>query len=895
MFNSKRSRNATAVALLVLLVLATGLQAESSARPAGDQLLKMIPAESLFCIRVNHFEYTLSQIDQFLAGVSPMPMGISILARMQFAKVLGSPELNGVNMNGSFAVFGVIVPGEQTQTNPVSNVFIGGLVPVTDYKQFISGNPNCSQPDEKGVSKITSNGTPTMLVTQVGNYALISQANDYEKLMTYKKLQGIATSASAESAPLASTLDAAEMKLAMTEPIWAYGNVQQASKTFGAMLFGKMEEFKTNMENIKTKDPNTPPMMNIENIINMYVSVFETLMKETQYLSIAINPKPNVLNITKTISAVPGTDMANMFVADASAAQENKLLGYLENGAMMNFGFKINTPFWKQFNIKSIDLLSTIAGENINAEDITKMKALAANVIDCLDGPVVCSASIDTKNKPPFVAKYVIAVKDKEKFNRLIEEAIQMLNTSGIMDFYKDMGIETGFTIQRGVDRYKDVSIDSAKFTMKFTDANSPQGQMINAMYGGGFDYRWGMVDGLWVCTIGGNANLAIHELIDQVKTSGPKQIGNEMKAALALLPEADKADFVVTYNFLRVFKMMTAMIPMPMPQMDIPTRSNIVFAGKAGNGKMVVNIALPKEHLTEIMAAFQTMQQQIMQQKQPGSPRSRGIDGISDEEMIWVKCNNPNCKAEYQTGLKAYHKYMLEHADVMALTAPPLICKECSESSAYRAEKCENPDCRIVFIQGSSGPADFSDRCPKCGRSETEEIRKQRRKAAPVKPRATISRKFVIPKKNLQIPKDMQACAANFRKIQATIKKYEEDKGKLPDWLSDLVPDYLSKETLLCPSDAEHVARYSPDPKLPCSYSWEFSAKPIPTGWDPTGRTLYRDWKAQQVELFGDVVPKVRCNHHGSRCLNLSVGGQIWWGPLNWEYMFKPDYRFGD
>jgi protocatechuate 3,4-dioxygenase beta subunit len=38
-----------------------------------------------------------------------------------------------------------------------------------------------------------------------------------------------------------------------------------------------------------------------------------------------------------------------------------------------------------------------------------------------------------------------------------------------------------------------------------------------------------------------------------------------------------------------------------------------------------------------------------------------------------------------------------------------------------------------------------------------------------------------------------------------------------------------------------------------------------------------------------------VRCHHHGSnRVLNLSAGGQIYWGKLDWEKMFKPDYRFG-
>ena len=79
-----------------------------------------------------------------------------MLVRMQLANVLGSPELNGLNMNGSLAIFGVILPGEQTSNNPASNIFIGGFVPVTDYRQLMS-NHNCSRPDDKGISKITSN------------------------------------------------------------------------------------------------------------------------------------------------------------------------------------------------------------------------------------------------------------------------------------------------------------------------------------------------------------------------------------------------------------------------------------------------------------------------------------------------------------------------------------------------------------------------------------------------------------------------------------------------------------------------------------------------------------------------------------------------------------------
>ena len=48
----------------------------------------------------------MNQTDQFLAGVSPMPMGVSMLVRMQLAQLLGNPQLAGLSTNGNFAAFG---------------------------------------------------------------------------------------------------------------------------------------------------------------------------------------------------------------------------------------------------------------------------------------------------------------------------------------------------------------------------------------------------------------------------------------------------------------------------------------------------------------------------------------------------------------------------------------------------------------------------------------------------------------------------------------------------------------------------------------------------------------------------------------------------------------------
>jgi hypothetical protein len=97
-------------------------------------------------------------------------------------------------------------------------------------------------------------------------------------------------------------------------------------------------------------------------------------------------------------------------------------------------------------------------------------------------------------------------------------------------------------------------------------------------------------------------------------------------------------------------------------------------------------------------------------------------IDVLVDK--IWAKCNNPACKAEYQTSKKGYFEYVEEHANPMAPTVPPMVCEKCGKQSVFRAEKCMNPDCGIVFLWGSV-PNDFADRCPECKRSETEENRK--------------------------------------------------------------------------------------------------------------------------------------------------------------------------
>lgn len=102
-------------------------------------------------------------------------------------------------------------------------------------------------------------------------------------------------------------------------------------------------------------------------------------------------------------------------------------------------------------------------------------------------------------------------------------------------------------------------------------------------------------------------------------------------------------------------------------------------------------------------------------------------IDDISDDEMTWVICLNKSCNATYEMSLKEYYRFVTANATPMG-PAPALTCKECGEPSVYKAEKCQNPACGFVFRSGSV-PNDFEDRCPKCGKSATEEIREARKR----------------------------------------------------------------------------------------------------------------------------------------------------------------------
>jgi hypothetical protein len=582
----------------VLMVCAAG-----AAQTTSNDPLSIIPAESLFCVKINNLSGTLGKVDQFLAGAVPVPP-LSMMVTPQLGKLLGSPDANGVNLAGNFALFGPLPGGDQGSFSRVA-----ALIPVSNYDQFVKANKNVTPPDAQGISTI-GEGLHALVAAKVGDYAMVTAAGNRQAMIEGKTLL-----ASAGAVPLGKKLSPDELKRANRSPIWAYANLQTIDKIAEPMLQKKIDEIK---QSLHTTTPQGAPMMDqMDAIANMYFTTLTGLMRQTQFVSLSLDPSASAVHASLVTMAMPDSEMGKIFNM-VNAGQQLKYLDYLENGAVMNCDTTTSPAFFKAISEKYANLAVAIMGPNAPPEDAAKIKQFVADAMDAFSGTMAMSFSADLKSKPPFKVTYAAAVKDKKKLYDTMDQAVKMMNEGAIAEFYKKMGMKMHLDRKPNAETYQGVSIDAMHMTIEPADTNSPEGQMIKNIYGEGLDLRLAVVNDLMLYVLSPEADKAIHALIDQAKATTPRPIASEVEAALQLLPDAKSADFFGTYNFLRLIQMAMAMMPMPLPPMDVATQSDVAFSGQIGGGKLQVGVVIPKQHVLEIMMAVMKMQQSMMQKQQP-------------------------------------------------------------------------------------------------------------------------------------------------------------------------------------------------------------------------------------------------------------------------------------
>jgi len=608
-----KSRSFKLAVIVAVVVLSTGggVWAQRSARQGAVGLMGSIPSESLFCVRINKIDDSLGAVNAYLEGIAPESFDAQAMVYSKLGGLLGDEKLRGVNRDGNFAFFAVTVPGESGGQNPMANLFMGALLPVRNYDNFITRNPNCGEADDQGVSTITVDGRPQGLATRFRRFALLCPPHLRGKLPQVKKMLAQRKSS------LANSLNDDEKKIATSSSVWVYLNVKQGAPLIQPMLFGKLEQIKGELQKAQASGE-APMMIDPSGVISFYSGMFKMLLEGTDRIAIALSPSSESCNLAFSLKPLPGTEMADI-VGQELGGNFDPMLGYLDDGAMMNVAGKVDRKSLITVYMNFLDLFGKMIPDGIPENDLQALKELTTETINAIGDSLAITAKVDSKG--PFRAKYIIEVKDKEAFEQAVDKSLKMMEEGVFNKLYKGFGIELDAEINRDAGTYKGVSIGEAVVTFKMGEDESMQGQMMAKMFGDGLEYRWAFAEKFFVYTIGADADQTIRALTDQIRAGGPKKTSSEMKTAMEALPGSPQADVIGTFNYVRMLNMaMGFMIPesdTEAPKPKITSNSNIAFAGRTTDGIMTFRMALPKSHLQDIKTAFETLIPEIEKQQQ--------------------------------------------------------------------------------------------------------------------------------------------------------------------------------------------------------------------------------------------------------------------------------------
>ena len=589
------------ITVLAVLTTVGSAWAGDAAKKTRGWALQILPAETLFCVKVSNLDSTCTAVNDYLKGVAPESFDAKDEVLSKLVKMLGSKRPRGVNVKGTFAIFGVNLPSKESALNPFANLFVGALVQVRNYDNFVSRNPNVGEADDEGISTITVDGHEEAVVMKKGRFAVMCPTRSRDKLICFKKMR------IGKKRGLGALLDESEKELLRASPIWLYGNVQQGSKLFAPMVFAQLEAMKGLLK--MAQEQGKTAMVDPAAIVDFYIEIFEMLLKGTDRLAIGIVPTAEKCTFTLQCKAVDGTLLAQLLVAP-EGGDLSELLGYLENGAFANVVTKVNRKGMNLGYMKMFDLFAAISPDAMGKAETDKLKKLTAKFINAIGDCVMISMKSGGEKSGPFSFKYVIQVKDEQAFKEVIEEELKMIDEGMFDKMYKGFGLDIHLEIERETATYRGVEIGSAKLSFKMADEDSPEAEMIDKIWGkGGLQYRWTLLDGYCAYAFGGDSDKIIRNLIDQVKAGGPDELASEIETAVDIFVGDDEEyDFGGTVNFVRTLNMMSGFIaasggPQIKP-LDMPTKSNIFFAGQSGEGKLLVKSVLPKQHLLEIKAA---------------------------------------------------------------------------------------------------------------------------------------------------------------------------------------------------------------------------------------------------------------------------------------------------
>ncbi|MFC1764191.1 hypothetical protein ACFL6U_19225 [Planctomycetota bacterium] len=571
-FTHGHERKRLGLVLLVLVVVGSFLLGTCS---ADDELLAMMPEDTLLCVRLNGLDQALEKLDQYLLGVAPF--NISMMAKMQLGGMLGNPQLAELDTRGALA-FIALTDSKATGTPPVR---FGLLVPVQSFEGFMKASPSF-QPASEGVYKLNAGSGKTLLATAFKNYALLTRHGEASELTALKKQLSSGTS-------IQSSLDQAEVQRATSEPIWVMANTAAVSKVFGSVLQEKVQQASAMMSAMAAMQQGGAMAANPAQTEAATKELFDAL-SQSRYLAASIAPSAEQLGVDVRLASKPGTALAEK-LDKSKTKRDVGLMGFLQDGA----AFSLTSNLVGKFIGGSFDSLAAhCPAENTEAKE--KATALTAEIAKQFQGASdALSVKLTPGQSPFFTVQYAAQIKDGAKLQEQIGEMAKILGDS----------LPEGtaaFKLQSAVSEHQGVSIDGATVTPPM-----PLGSIKQ------LDYRMAYLDKLFVVTVGSGIEAGIKQLVDKAKAK-PGPAPADVTKILAPVEEAQAADLVAAINIAQILQLS----PGAGAGQSTPTQSGMAALLNMDKGQATFGLRLPKKHLQEVMQAVQMLMMQRMMKQQP-------------------------------------------------------------------------------------------------------------------------------------------------------------------------------------------------------------------------------------------------------------------------------------
>ena len=587
-----------AIAIMIVITSFSSISFGSSAVP-----LQSVPSDVLFCVGVNNLDATLGRTDQFLSGVSPIPLGLSMMVRMQLASILGNPQLAGLDTGGNWLFI-----GKAQAMSPVPEILV--LVPVTDFDQLATnagltakGN-NCWQ--------ATVNMKTLTLTKLTDNYALMCDYSDVNQVTALAASMNTGKS-------LAERMPSLQQQSIKDRSIWIWLNSQALWQTYQTQILGGMEQLKTQMSTQAASG--NAGFNGMIGIFDSYTDIIKTVLGESDSGLIGLDITADMLTITEAYDAKAGSCLASILTITPKT-QANTVQGFLRKDAFLNLCVKNKNPIVNDINKWAVGLMKNIAKDDLD-EEATKALLESYDKIHALTGDYGAISMYQPAPASSGMFSFSCAAQttDSKEYLNLTKGQMELFGgDDGLMaKMYKNMGINSSINITDS--DYNGTDICNISIPLATAGPNSPMPHetdaVIKSIYGSnGFTYQVAGVNNFVLGSVGDNS---INPLIDKAKTGQTLLPPDEYKNAVAMLTNQD-SDIVGTFNIVHLFKlimtMQTMMTGQPAPALEVASSSNIAFAVTIGTGRITSETIIPKAHIQEVLPLIQTLQQQQMQQR---------------------------------------------------------------------------------------------------------------------------------------------------------------------------------------------------------------------------------------------------------------------------------------